>query len=399
MSNKALEEILEETDGKGEGTGIEAEDSFDEDGIETPFDPKKIDVITQQRTVDLLMKRLREGELNLSPDFQRKANLWSDAVKSSLIESMLLRIPIPSLYVSEDEEGNYEVVDGLQRLCAIAHFYDVHDLNKEVGTALDPLKLRRLNSLTDFEGDVFRKLPRPFQRRIEETELTLHIIRPGTPKKVKFNIFSRINRGGLPLKGQEIRNAIFSGKWREVVRELAESEQFKKATEYKVKGSRLEDHELVLRFVCHYILFSSSKKREDDQNLDSFLNDMVEDTLQKLTEDDWKNVKSAFFVAMERSVQIFGRLAFRKYSDKTQSRKPINKGLFESESVAMALMDSDQFAKLQDKNDQFMEKFAAMSLDAEGDFYKSMYSATGRGWASNTRIEALNESISEIVDD
>ena len=100
----------------GEGAGLEAEKG-EEGTIHAPFDPEKIDVITQARTVDLLVTRLREGELDLSPEFQRRSNVWNEARKSALIESLLLRIPIPSLYVSEDKEGNYSVVDGLQRLC------------------------------------------------------------------------------------------------------------------------------------------------------------------------------------------------------------------------------------------------------------------------------------------
>ena len=161
---------LQELTSDGEGVGLEAEK--DEGAIHAPFDPEKIDVITQARTVDLLLTRLREGELDLSPEFQRRSNVWDDARKSGLIESMLLRIPIPSLYVSEDKEGKYTVVDGLQRLCAISHFVDVAALNKAVKVSLDPLRLQRLESLGEYIGFSFVELPRPLQRRISETELT-----------------------------------------------------------------------------------------------------------------------------------------------------------------------------------------------------------------------------------
>jgi hypothetical protein len=110
--------ILEELTSQGEGSGIEAEQPDPKEGlIHAPFDPSEIDVTTQARTVDLLLTRLKEGEMDLSPDFQRRANIWDDRRKTSLIESMLLRIPIPSLYVSENKAGDYTVVDGLQRLC------------------------------------------------------------------------------------------------------------------------------------------------------------------------------------------------------------------------------------------------------------------------------------------
>ncbi len=160
---------LEELTSDGQGAGLEVEKADTSEGaIRVPFDPSKIDVITQFRTVDLLLVRLREGELDLSPEFQRRANIWDESSKSSLIESMLLRIPIPSLYVSEDEKGDYTVVDGLQRLCAIAHFVDVAALNRAVKVALNPLRLTDLQSLGSYNGSTFAELPRPLQRRISE---------------------------------------------------------------------------------------------------------------------------------------------------------------------------------------------------------------------------------------
>jgi len=159
---------LEELTSEGVGSGLEAERSEEPDTTKAPFDPSKIDVITQQRTVDLLLTRLKHGELDLSPDFQRRANLWNEVRKSALIESMLLRIPIPSLYVSEDEAGNYTVVDGLQRMCSIAHFVEVAALNAAVAAKLNPLRLNGLQSLNELEGRAFPELPRPLQRRIQD---------------------------------------------------------------------------------------------------------------------------------------------------------------------------------------------------------------------------------------
>lgn len=108
-------------------------------GLLPPFDPTKIDLVTRTHTIDALLSRLRYGELDLSPDFQREANLWDDVRKTTLIESLLLRVPIPSLYVSEDEEGYYAVVDGLQRMSAIAHFADVASLNNVLNSEVSSL--------------------------------------------------------------------------------------------------------------------------------------------------------------------------------------------------------------------------------------------------------------------
>jgi hypothetical protein len=181
------------------------------DMIRTPFDPANVDIFDRKLTISSLLERLKHRELRLTPDFQRRANLWDAPRKSRLIESVLLRIPLPSFYFSEDSDGNFEVVDGLQRLCSIFHFVDHAALNKATGSKLDPLRLQGLQYLIEKEEKSFDELERSFQRRINELEINVNVIRATTPKAVMFNVFARLNQGGLPLAAQEIRNAIFPG--------------------------------------------------------------------------------------------------------------------------------------------------------------------------------------------
>jgi hypothetical protein len=385
--------VLEELTSDGEAAGLEVEKT---DGvINAPFDPAKIDVITQVRTVDLLLTRLREEELDLSPDFQRRSNIWNEGRKSSLIESMLLRIPIPSLYVSEDRDGNYTVVDGLQRLCAIAHFVDTPALNRAVKSSLAPLRLTELQSLLEYTNSTFAELPRPLQRRISETELTLHIIRASTPPNVKFNIFSRINQGGLPLTAQEIRNAIYPGEWRRRVRQLAESNTFLTATEHKIKTERMEDIELVLRFVAHYTF---SGDRPDDENLDEFLNDTVESRSPAWGEQKWREIETAFSRSLMAAPKIFKRFAFRKYYGPGESRRPINRGLFETESVVLARYAPDELAALASKSDMILAKLAKL-FETDADFNRALLYATGRGGSANKRTQLIGNILAEALND
>jgi hypothetical protein len=386
----SLEELT--SDGQAAGVEVEKVDST-EGAIRVPFDPSKIDVITQFRTVDLMLVRLREGELDLSPDFQRRANIWDERSKSSLIESILLRIPIPSLYVSEDEKGDYTVVDGLQRLCAIAHFVDVAALNKAVKAGLNPLRLTGLQSLRSYNRGTFAELPRPLQRRISETELTLHIIRASTPEDVKFNIFSRINQGGLPLTAQEIRNAIYKGAWRDRVRGLAQSEEFLRATENKINKERMEDMELVLRFIAHYTL---DGKRQDDQNLDDFLNDTVQNRCSRWTEGKWKDIETAFYRALSATRKVFDRFAFRKYFGPNQYRRPINRSLFETETVLLARRSDEETQTLASRSDRVLAKLAELLLQ-DVDFNNALLYATGRGSSSNKRLQKLGDALNEVL--
>jgi hypothetical protein len=387
--------ILEELTSTGEGAGVEAERPDPKEGlIRTPFDPSEIDVITQARTVDLLLTRLKEGELNLSPDFQRRANIWDEKRKTSLIESMLLRIPIPSLYVSENKDGDYTVVDGLQRLCAIAHFVKVDALNKSLNTQLNPLRLDidGLQSLQEHKNKSFADLPRPLQRRINETELTLHVIRPSTPPNVKFNIFSRINQGGLPLTAQEIRNALYPGSWRERVRTIAESRKFRDATDNRIKGERMQDIELVLRFVA---LCTFEGNRPEEQNLDDFLNDMVDNRCASWDENKWSEIESAFYRALDAGVKIFGKFAFRKFSAPKWSRGPINRSLFETEMVILARRNPSELSTLAGRSSEVIEGLAKL-FDKE-DFANALLYATGRGSSSNKRLELLGELLDGVL--
>jgi len=395
--DNGIDTSLEEITSDGIGGGLEVERQIENTAdISAPFDPKLIDVVTQQRTVDLIMTRLEHGELDLSPDFQRRANLWNEARKGTLIESILLRIPIPSLYVAEDNDGNYQVVDGLQRLCAIAHFVKVSSLNKALDTKFDPLRLHGLQSLkNELDDKAFEDLPRPLKRRILETELTLHVIRAGTPLNVKFNIFSRINQGGLPLNAQEIRNAIYRGKWRDYVRRMVKNKAFLSATENRIKGERLEDHELVLRFAALYAL-PRDQKRKMDENLDDFLNEFVELRTANWNDQQWNEVVEAFQRAMVAAPRVFGRMAFRKYSGPNMSRHPINRGLFETEAVALARLNDNEIEILANKSNLVVAKFGEKFSNDE-EFVNALLYATGRGSSSNTRLESLVEIFNEVL--
>ncbi|QBH19200.1 DUF262 domain-containing protein [Alcaligenes faecalis] len=376
-------------------SGLEKEDSFDVD-IDVPFDPSKIDIIAKTMTVSSLEDRLENSELDLTPDFQRQANVWDVKRKTRLIESILLRIPLPSFYFSEDLDGGYAVVDGLQRLCAVFHFKNPELLNAATHANLPQLKLKGLQYLEELEGKTYADLDRKFQRRISELEITTNIIRANTPSAVKFNVFARLNQGGMPLNAQEIRNAIFPGEWRDQLRSLAESEPFLRVTDGKVKTVRQQDMELVLRFIAIWQL-GDPYRRPSGQTLDEFLNSTVEHVLSRWGGAAWKEAGEAFHHAIDATHRVRGKHAFRK-STGDQIRNPVNRGLFEAELIVFGALRPEELDVVSDRKRK-VEALFSEALTEDVDFNRSLLYGTGSAESSNARIAAFRRIVRRAIND
>ena len=165
----------------------------DGSGIVQPLDPSKISISTKTPIVDLVIKRLKHDEVDLNPDFQRNAGIWDRTRQSRLIESLLLRIPLPVFYMAADHNNKWQIVDGRQRLYSIKSFV----LDKT-------LKLHRMEYFSRLEGFTYDDLPRTMQRRINETQLTFHVIDAGTPSDVMSNICERVKSARLAVAPYEI---------------------------------------------------------------------------------------------------------------------------------------------------------------------------------------------------
>ena len=383
-SRDSLEELADD----GRGTGVEVEKTAS-DVIREPFDPDVIQVTTRTMTVDLLMSRLKQGVLKLQPDFQRKAGIWTAEKQSRLIESLLLRIPLPSFYVSEDDKDEWEVVDGVQRLTAISRFVGpVHN-----GAAFPPLKLTGLEYLKqEYHNKYFRDLPPRLVRRIRETEFTFHVIQNHTPDAVRFNIFARLNTGGMPLTHQELRHALVPGVAREVLKEWAEGDSFKRATDRSVKSVRMADREMVLRFLAFWNF--SDIEGYSERDFGEFLMNSMK-AVNRMNSDQIGTAKKVFETSMDTSFQIFENDAFRKRFRPEDKRNPINRALFECIAVNLASMTPEQRGRLIERRSTVRQKFMALMDDPA--FSESVSVSTGDPRNIRLRfprIRALFEEVS-----
>lgn len=366
--------------------GVEDESSAsanDNDAsIEKPFNPKEINIKSKTMSLDNIIKRIRESEIDMAPDFQRKGDLWTPDKQSRLIESMLIKLPLPAFYFDGTEDEKWLVVDGLQRLSAIKNF--VVDQS---------LRLQGLEFLDNIKGNTFSELPRNYRRMIEETEIVAYIINPGTPADVKFNIFKRINTGGLVLEPQEIRHALNQGIPSKFVAELAQLESFKDATQNVIATDRMLDREFVTRFLAFHL----NGHKEYKPDLDTFMSSSM-GQLNSKTRDELDNIKDAFDKAMKLSKVIFDKWAFRKVHSIEERRKPINKALFEVWSVVLANLNPEEQKRIISYKEEIFQDFTNL-MNNDNMFVASITSATGDKGRVNYRYNSIREILSKYISD
>ena len=229
------------------------------------FIPSDVNITQVPTNISNIMDRLENREFDLSPAFQRNGGLWTEEKQSQLIESLMLKIPLPAFYFDASKEDEWIVIDGLQRLTAFQNYL----VGVEQGDGFrKKCSFRGMQYLTDFNGKTFDDLPRQYIRRIKESSIVAYTVTQGTPDEVVFNIFQRINTGGVQLNDQEIRQALYSGKGTDLIKKLAERIEFKEATQFAVKSERMLDREYALRFLSFTEL---DYRKEYRGNIDNFL--------------------------------------------------------------------------------------------------------------------------------
>ena len=295
-----------------------------------PFDSARIDIDFRQPTISNIVSRLEDSEIDLAPEFQRQQDLWPAKKQSQLVESIILKIPLPAFYFDEerreDEMGVtstvWHVVDGLQRICAIRNFIIG---TKESG----PSVLKGLEFLHNCEGKTFEQLPKQYRRIINETQLTVYLMKPSTPVEVKYNIFKRVNTGGVPLNSQEIRHALNQGKATRYLGELAGLPEFVEATGGKVKSKRMQDRELVNRFLAFYL-----QDIDDYKTMEGHLDSVLKLINSGKTPEPIEKTTERFRRALSILHCALGDMAFRRAPGGR-----INKALFEVLTVSVAKLD------------------------------------------------------------
>ena len=263
----------------------------------------------ETRTIYEVTRRISQGSYVMDPDFQRDF-IWLEDKQSKLIESVIMRIPLPVFYMAEDDEGRMVVVDGLQRLSTFNRFVS------------NELKLR-LPDRIDLHGKTFSELESKLQNRIEDCNLIFYVIDTKVPERARLDIFERVN-SGVPLSRQQMRNSLFMGKATRFLKDESRTDIFLDATGGSLNPQKMRDREFVNRFCAFQILELEIYRGDMDDFLANCLrkmNRMEDSRLQQLSVEFRRSLTNNFY--------LFGRHAFRKHSAGQERRSVLNASLWD----------------------------------------------------------------------
>jgi len=362
-------------------------DSDDSSYISHPFDPSKINVKSSVQSIYTLLQRMKHGEIT-SPTYQRQNNIWTLVTKSRLIESLLVRIPLPLFYLDATNEDEWKIVDGLQRLTALKEFC----VDKSY-------KLSGLEYLKDsLEDKGFDDLHRSFQRRIEETDVTVILINSGTPENVKFNIFKRINTGGEPLSEQEIRHALYQGFSTKALSQVVNSKCFQIVFNPNNKDNandRMELNEIALRGLAYLFI---PEERIYSSNIDDLLSldDFLSLAMQAINSEakvsvDLVNKKIEKFINYIAFVQsITQKHTFRKINLETDKRNPLNINVYEAWMSIINYINPEKYQD-NEKKEKLYNQYKNLYLDANFRYALSSRKTETLNYRFKKMLQIINE--------
>jgi len=299
-----------------EGLGGDEDASWGDYPIDTLL------IRNENRTVHDVLRRIAKGSFIMDPEFQRDF-IWQEEKQSKLIESVMMRIPLPVFYLAEDDQGKMIVVDGLQRLSTFQRF--VNNILRLKLPDQKELHLKR-----------FRDLSPKLQNRVEDCNLILYVIDAKVPERARLDIFERVN-SGVPLTRQQMRNSLYTGQATRFLREEASTSLFLKATGKSLTVSTMRDREFVNRF-CSFQILPLEEYKGD---MDAFLAEALR-RMNILSPGELKTLSAQFRTTLVNNFKVFGKHAFRRHLNIHNNRSVVNASLWDVMSTGLSQYSESQ---------------------------------------------------------
>lgn len=274
---------------------LQEEQLIDEDILEEPGTKRRIFTEKSDPPISALLERYQGGDLVLDPHFQRR-QVWDDTRASRLVESVLLDVPLPVIYLAEDRNGKDEVIDGQQRLSALFRYLE------------NRYALGNLKALTAFNGKRFKDLDKARQKHLRNYSMRTVTFKKESDENLRFDIFERLNTGAIPLNEQEIRNCIYHGPYNKLLIELSQDADYQFLMGLKGPEKRMRDVEYVLRFGAFfhftYLKFKPSMARFLNEDMARYRN---------IASNDADDLRKAFKTSVSLTRSLLGSNAFKRF--------------------------------------------------------------------------------------
>jgi hypothetical protein len=321
-------------------------------------------------TVRTIVSQIEDKTLIVQPPYQR-GYVWDNGRASRLIESLLMNIPIPPCYFAEEEEGRLAVIDGQQRLYSIWRFVKNH------------YRLQGLSTLVEYSGKYYRELPEREQRLISGRTIRCIVIAQESHPEIRFEVFERLNTGGMKLTDQEIRNAIYRGNFNELIRQLAEQPRWIEVLNKSHLDRRMRDDELVVRFFAVHDHYKGYQPP-----LRSFINRYME-MKRNLDKAEKQRLVTLFEHTVDKVKAVFADHAFRIYTDHWEQQ--VNRALFDAVMLVFSRLPKEDLIEKRQEIQQ-----ALIQLCHTPNFLVSVSRSTADRNSLFTRIRMVSEAMAIV---
>lgn len=361
---------------------IEFDDSIGESEIiEIPHEVRKINTQAYDKSVADIVRMIEDGDINLNPEYQRNY-IWDNKKSSLLIESIILNVPIPVVYVSQEEDDSWTVIDGLQRLNSLNRFFQ------------RDFKLTGLEILSELNKSDVKSLNPKALRVLKNGLLRIIVISHDSHPEIKYDVFMRLNTGAVKLNDQELRNCLFRGKLNETVKEIVKNPEVLLLFNLSEPHSRMVDCELILRLLSFYSNFNCEDNSIDNYKgrIKNFINDyLIENKDIKI--DELNSLSNLVISTFRAIIEIYGKNAFKRISTESLYETTLNRSLMDMLFITTAILPIDE---LLNKKDIIFQKFKELSIN-DKEFKESITIGTSDKKVVNYRIDRWIKEIKNIL--
>ena len=295
---------------------------------EIPQEVRKITTQAYDKSVSDIVRMIEDGEIRLDPDYQRNY-VWDNKKSSLLIESIILNVPIPVIYVSQEKDDTWSVIDGLQRLYSLKRFFE------------GKFKLNGLEILSELNKQDIKSLNPKAQRMLKNGLLRVIMITHDSNEDIKYDVFMRLNTGSVHLTEQELRNCLYRGNLNRLLKDLSQNKTWQTLLGISEPHKRMVDRELALRFLAIYQNWDVDRKEISGYKgrMKSFLNAFMSSN-QNIDSKSCLELKQIFEETIEKVLLVYGEDAFKRVNLDGLREKSINRAIMD-----VIMLSSTQYSK------------------------------------------------------